>query len=112
MLFFWRTIDRFNLRKVSDSPVMPLARSSNPVKDIPDTTILPFLDILESCHSGRIVNAPNKFMFLGESISDEHDLDPSNYHEVIFDKYYYISWDDMSLSYQEIWYMCGDEIFI
>ena len=51
-----------------------------------DITSLPLLDILESRHSGRIIRDPNKFIFLGESVFDEHYLDPSSYNDAIFDK--------------------------
>ena len=52
---------------------------------VPKTTILPFLDTREQRHRGRIVKAPDQFMFLGEMVSDEHDLDPSNYNKAISD---------------------------
>ena len=81
-----KPIDRFNLRELSDTPIKPLAGSSNPVQNVPKSTDPPPINILEPRHSGRIVKAPNKFMFLRESIFDEHDLDPSNYNEDISDK--------------------------
>lgn len=39
--------------------------------------------------SGRVVNPPDRYIFLGESynrISDELDTEPSNYNEVLQDK--------------------------
>ena len=56
------------------------------MKDAPKITALPFLDTREPHHSGRIVRASDRFMFLEEAISDEYDLDPSNYNEAISDK--------------------------
>ena len=56
------------------------------MEDIPEITTSSLLDTRESHRSGRIVKAPNRFTFLGEAISDELDLDPSNYNEAISDK--------------------------
>ena len=78
--------DRFNLKKLFDSPTEPLVGSYNSVQDVSDTTVTPPLNTLEPHRSGRNVRAPDRFMFLGEAISDEHDLDPSNYNEAISDK--------------------------
>ena len=78
--------DRFNLRELSDTPIEPLEGSSNLMEDIPEITTSPLLDTRESCRSGRIVRALDRFMFLGEAVFDEHDLDPSNYNESIYDK--------------------------
>ena len=47
------------------------------MEDIPKTTISPLLDTQEPHRSDRIVRAPDQFMFLGETVSDELDLDPS-----------------------------------
>ena len=78
--------DRFHLRELSDTPRKSLEESSNPIEDIPEITTSSLLDTRESRHSGRIVRASNRFMFLGEVVSDELDLDPSNYNEAIFYK--------------------------
>ena len=39
-------------------------------------------------HSGRVVIQPDRFMYLGEffeSIPQEHEIDPTNYNEVMSD---------------------------
>ena len=81
-----KPIDRFNFRELSNIPIKLLAESFNLVYNAPNTTAPPLLDTLEPRHSGRIVKAPYKFVFLREVISDEHDLDPSNYNKAISDK--------------------------
>ena len=78
--------DRFDLSELSDTPRKSLEGSSNPMEVVPKTTTISLLDIRELCHSERIVKAPDQFMFLGEVVSDEFDLDPSSYNETIFDK--------------------------
>ena len=57
------------------------------MEDVPKTTASPLLNTLKPHFSGRIFKEPNQFMFLGESIFDEYDLDPNNYNEAISDKY-------------------------
>ena len=57
------------------------------MEDIPKTTISPVLDTQELHHNGRIVKVHDRFIFLGEVVSDERDFDPSSYNEVIFDKH-------------------------
>ena len=78
--------DTFNFRELSDTLREPLERNSNSTEDVPETTVSPLLDTWEPRRSGKIVRVPNRFMFLGEVVSDEHDLDPSNYNKVISDK--------------------------
>ena len=78
--------DRFDFRELSDTPKEPLEGSYNPMEDVPKTIASPLLDPRELHHSGRIVRVPDQFMFLGEVVSDEHDLDPSSYNDAIFDK--------------------------
>ena len=78
--------DRFDFRELSDTPREPLEGSSNPMEDIPKTTTSSLLDTQEPRRSGRIVKASDRFMFLGEAISDELDLDPSSYNEATSDK--------------------------
>ena len=56
------------------------------MEDVPEITTSSLLDTREPRHSGRIVKAPDRFMFLGEALYDEFDLNPRNYNEVIFDK--------------------------
>ena len=51
-----------------------------------ETTDSSLLVTRESRRSGRNIKVPDWFMFLGEVVFDEYDLDPSNYNEVIFDK--------------------------
>ena len=63
-----------------------LEESSNQMEDISNTIASPLLDTRELRHSGRIVRAPEQFMFLGEVISNDPDLNPSNYNETISDK--------------------------
>ena len=78
--------DRFYFRELSDTPREPLERSSNPIEDVLEITILPLLDTREPRRNGRIVRVPDWFMVIGEVVFDEHDWDPSSYNEVIFDK--------------------------
>ena len=68
--------DRFDLRELFDTLIESLKRSSNPIKDVIETITSPVLDTREPYRSRRIVRAPNRFMFLEEVVSDEHDLDP------------------------------------
>ena len=56
------------------------------MQDVSDHTIPPPLDTLEPHCSRRTARAPDRFMFLGEAISNEHYLDPINYNETISDK--------------------------
>ena len=72
--------------ELSDTPREPLEEMSNSMEDVPETTTLSLLDTREPRRSERIVRATNRFMFLGEVISDEYDLDLSNYNESISDK--------------------------
>ena len=81
-----KPIDRFNLKVLSNIPTEPLEGSFIPMKDIPETPDSPLLDTLEPLHSGKIVKAPDRFMFLREAISDKYNLDPSSYNEAISDK--------------------------
>ena len=60
--------------------------SFNPIENISETTTSSLLDTREPHWNERIVKAPDQFTFLGETISDELDLDPSSYNEAIFDK--------------------------
>ena len=78
--------DRFNLRELSDTPRKPLEGNSNSIEDVSEIIVLPLLDTRESRYSGRLVRALDWFMFLGETVSDEHDLDPNSYNETISDK--------------------------
>ena len=50
--------DRFDLTELSDTLREPLERSSNPMKDVIETTTLSLLDIREPCRRRRIVKAP------------------------------------------------------
>ena len=56
------------------------------MEDVPKITILSPLNTRESRRSGRIIWVPDRFMFLGEVVSDELDLDLSSYNESISDK--------------------------
>ena len=78
--------DRFDHKELSDTPRNPLEGSSNSMEDVLKTTTSSLLDTRELRHSERIVKAPYRFMFLGEALYDEFDLNPRNYNEVIFDK--------------------------
>ena len=78
--------DRFNFRELSNTLREPLKGSSNLIEDVPNTTTLSLLDARKSLRNERIVRTPGRFMFLGESVSDEIDLDPSSYNKAIFDK--------------------------
>ena len=78
--------DRFDFRKLSNTPREPLEGSFYPMEDVPEITTSPFLDTREPRRSERIIRAPNWFMFLGEFVFDKHDLDPNNYNEAIFNK--------------------------
>ena len=71
---YQKSNDRFNLRQLFDTPTELLVESSNPMWDVSNTTGLPPLDTLEARRSGRIVRALDRFMFLGEVIFDEYDL--------------------------------------
>ena len=82
----WKANDRFNFRELSNTPRDPLEGSSNTMENVLKTIASPFLDTQKSRCSGRIVRATDRFMFLGEVIFDEHDLDPSSYNKVICDK--------------------------
>ena len=78
--------DIFDLKELSDTPKEPLEGSSNPMEDVLKITASTLLDTREPHCSGRIVRTPNQFMFLGEVVSDELNLDPISYNEAIFDK--------------------------
>ena len=82
----WKPNDRFDLMALSNTTRDLVEGSSNLIEDILEITTLPFLDTRESCHSMRIVMTPERFMFLGETISNEHDLDHSNYNKATSDK--------------------------
>ena len=71
---------------LSDTPREPLEGSSNLMDDVPKMTVSPLLDTREPRRSGRIVKIPDQFMFLVETVSNEHDLDPSDYNETISNK--------------------------
>ena len=47
------------------------------MEDVLEITISSLIDTREPRRSERIVRAPDQFMFLGETVSDELDLDPS-----------------------------------
>ena len=66
-----------------NNPREPLVGSSNSMEDIPKTIVSPLLDRQEQHRSGRIVRASDRFIFLGKTIFDEHDLDPSSYNVAI-----------------------------
>ena len=51
------------------------------MENVLETTASSLLDTREPRRSGRIVRVLDQFMFLGEAISNEHDLDPSSYNE-------------------------------
>ena len=57
------------------------------MEDVSKTTIFSLLDTRESRRSGRIVKVLDRFMFLGEVVSNKHDLDPNRYNNAISDKY-------------------------
>ena len=78
--------DRFDLRELSDTLRETLKGSSNPKENVLETTILSLLHTREPHSCGRIVTVLNQFMFLGEVVFDEHDMDPSSYNEPIFEK--------------------------
>ena len=63
---------------MSDTPREPLEESSNVMEDILETNTSSLLDTWQSRRSDKIVRAHDQFMFLGEAISDEYDLDPSS----------------------------------
>ena len=75
-----------DLKELSDTPRKSLEENYNPIENISETTTSPLLDKRESRRSRRIVKAPNRFIFLGEAISDEHDLDLNNYNTTISNK--------------------------
>ena len=54
--------------------------------DVPETTTSSLLNTQEPRHRGKIVKAPDRFMFLGQVIFDELDLNPSSYNESISHK--------------------------
>ena len=83
----WIPNDIFDLWELFDTPREQLERSSNPMKDVPKTTTS-LLNTREPPHSGRIVREPNWFTFLGETVSNELNLDSSPYNEAIFDKHW------------------------
>ena len=72
-----KTNDRFDFRELSDTPIELLKGRFNPIENVLKITTSPLLDTLEPRCSGRIVRALDRFMFLGESICDEYDLDHS-----------------------------------
>ena len=78
--------DRYDVRELSDTPREPLEESSNKMEDVPETTTSSLLDTQESCRSGRIVRTLGQFMFIGEAFSNELDLNPSSYNDVISNK--------------------------
>ena len=78
--------DRFDVWKLSDTPIKPRVGSSNPMQEIPNTIASPLLDTLKSRRSGRIVRASDRFMFLWEVVSKKYDLDPINYNKDISSK--------------------------
>ena len=57
------------------------------MENVPKITTSLLLYTQEPRHNERIVKVLNRFMFLGEVVSDEYDLDPSSYNEAISDKY-------------------------
>ena len=73
----WKSNDRFDLRELFDTLKEPLEGNSNPMEDVPEIITSSLLDTRES-NSGRIFRAPNRFMFLGEVVSNELDLDHSS----------------------------------
>ena len=79
--------DRFNFRELFDTLREPLEGSSNPMDNVLKTTASSLLDTREPRRNVRIVRVPDWFIFLGEVVSDKHDLDPNSYNESIFDKY-------------------------
>ena len=82
----WKPNNRFDLMELFDIPGEPLEGSSNRMKNVSEITTSSLLDTRESLCGGRTIRTPDRFMFLGETISDEFDLDPSNYNETIYDK--------------------------
>ena len=78
--------DRFDFRELFDTPREPLEGSSNPMEDVTITSTSPLLDTREPYHNGSVVRAPDRFMFLGDVVSNEHDLDPNKYNESILTK--------------------------
>ena len=74
------------LRELFDIPRELLEGSYDPMEDVLETNTLPLLDTLELHCSGRIVKAPDRFMFLGEVVFDEHNLDPNRYNKDILTK--------------------------
>ena len=82
----WKPNDRFDFKELSDTPRELVVGRPNSMNDILETIISPLLDIRESRLSGRIVRVLDRFMFLGEIVFDEHDLDPSSYNEAISNK--------------------------
>ena len=73
-------------RELSYTPREPLEGSSNSIEDVSEITISPLLNIQEPHRSGKIIKAPDWFMFLEEVVSYEHDLDPNSYNKAIFNK--------------------------
>ena len=71
-----KTNDRFSFKEEQTIPKEPLKGSLNSIEDVPKATVSSLLDTRES-----------RFMFLGEVISDEYDLDLNRYNEAISDKY-------------------------
>ena len=53
------------------------------MEDISKLTSSPPLDTRELRYIERIVKTFERFMLLGETVSNEHDLDPSSYNEAI-----------------------------
>ena len=74
------------LMELFDTPKEPLEGSYNPIEDVLETSTSSLLDTWELHPSGRIVRAPDRFMFLGDVVSNEHDLDPNKYNESILTK--------------------------
>ena len=78
--------NKFDLNELSDTLRQSLEGSFKPMKVVLETTTSPLLDTQQPRRSGRIVRALDRFMFLGEAVSDEYDLDPNSYNEAISDK--------------------------
>ena len=79
------SVDLKELVGVINNPNVPIVQVEHPqanAQPITNTTLVPR-------RSGRVVQQPKIFMFLGESsdlVSGEHDEDPRTYEEALQDK--------------------------
>ena len=100
--------DSFNLKELFDTPTKPLEWNSNPVENVLETITSTLLDTRTPGRSGRIVRVLHRFMFLGEVVSDEHNLHPTKYNEAIFEN---DSWNWQSVMKVKIESMYSNHIW-